>query len=147
MEDFFLKYEWPYSNLYIKVYFIQFGRQIAEQWAKTQTCTIKKVPRGLVGFEVRVPPYSRVLCTRLQIVNRFKKPQIYHQAHSSAILTRVASDWMKRNRTIDLASFWWSCYNRVWRVAIIIYWVSPRRWVNERVTIARTALLMTDKSD
>ena len=37
-------------------------RQTAEIWPKNQILTFKKVPRGLVGSEVRAPPYSRVLC-------------------------------------------------------------------------------------
>ena len=42
---------------------MKFVQQTAEIWPKDQISTLKKVPRGLVGVEVRVPPYSRVLCT------------------------------------------------------------------------------------
>ena len=46
----------------INVNYIKFVQQTAEIWPKDQISTFKKVPRGLVGLEVRVPPYSRVLC-------------------------------------------------------------------------------------
>ena len=45
----------------INVNYIKFVKQIAERWPEDQISTYKKVPRGLVGLEVRVPPYSRVL--------------------------------------------------------------------------------------
>ena len=48
--------------LMINVNYIKFVQQTAEIWPKDQILTFKKVPRGLVGLEVRVPPYSRVLC-------------------------------------------------------------------------------------
>ena len=40
---------------------IQFLQQTAEIWPRNQILIFKKVPRGIVGLEVRVPPYSRVL--------------------------------------------------------------------------------------
>ena len=49
----------------INVNYIKFVQQAAEIWPKDQISTFKKVPRGLVGLEVRVPPYSRVLCSSL----------------------------------------------------------------------------------
>ena len=45
----------------INVNYIKFVQQTAEIWPKDQISTFKKVPHGLVGLEVRVPPYSRVL--------------------------------------------------------------------------------------
>ena len=42
----------------INVNYIKFVKQIAERWPEDQISTYKKVPRGPVGLEVRVPPSS-----------------------------------------------------------------------------------------
>ena len=42
-------------------------QQTAEICTKNQISTVKKVPRGLVGLEVPVPPYSRVLCLLISV--------------------------------------------------------------------------------
>ena len=52
-------------------YFIQFGIPLAELWTNTQISAFKKVPRGLVGFEVHVPPHSRVLWGYIRLVITF----------------------------------------------------------------------------
>ena len=89
MRQYFTPYECLNLSLPIGVDHVNFEQKSTEKWAKRNISTNVLVPLGLVGFEVCVPPYSRVLWLWFQSTNLEKLILLgyFHRVNSINIVS------------------------------------------------------------